>query len=250
MEAEHVAIGDVVGDREEVAVEGFDVFELEVFAAGEMGDGLGDVAAEGVAGGDFGKVGKSQRREEFFNAVHVLRRAALGGFDGIAVGVFAQVAAEAAVLGAWLVGAKLGGFVTHCGFGAVEADAVDGGIGIADGVERVDEGGVAALVDGFGEQEDGAAVGGGLLAEHVDGEGDGVEDGGLLVAGIEVVERAGDEFEVGGEAMQQDGRAVKADDGDFVIDVADEVGEHRAEVAVLIEMAGAGASGFNDDDHG
>jgi len=59
MEAEHVAVGDVVGDREEVPVEGFDVFEFEVFAAGEMGDGLGDVAAEGVAGSNLGEVGKS-----------------------------------------------------------------------------------------------------------------------------------------------------------------------------------------------
>jgi len=54
MEAEHVAIGDVVGDREEVAVEGFDVFELEVFAAREMGHRLGDVAAESIAGSDLG----------------------------------------------------------------------------------------------------------------------------------------------------------------------------------------------------
>lgn len=146
--------------------------------------------------------------------------------------------------------AELLSFCASRGFGAVEADAVDGGVGVADGVERVDECGVTVLVDGFGEQEDGAAVGGGLLAEHVDGVGNGVEDGGLLVAGIEVVERARDEFEVGCEAMQQDGRAVKADDGDLVIDVADEVGEHRAKVLVLLEMAGAGASGFDDDDHG
>jgi len=145
--------------------------------------------------------------------------------------------------------AKLLSFCTSVGLGAVEADAVYGGIGIADGVESIDQGGMAALVDGFGEQEDGAAVGGGLLAEHVHGERDGVEDGGLLVAGIEVVERARDEFEIGREAMQQDGRTVKADDGDLVIDVADEVGEYRPEVAVLIEMVSSGASGLNDDDH-
>lgn len=157
------------------------------------------------------------------------------------------------MLGAWREWgharvAELLSFCACVGFGAVETDAVNGGIGIADGVQCVHEGGMAALIDGFGEQEDGAAVGCGLLAEHIDSECDGIEDGGLLVAGIEVVERAGDEFEVRGEAMQKDGRAVKADDGDLVIDVADKVGEHRTEVAVLIEMAGTGASGFDDDD--
>ena len=57
MEAEYVAIGDVVGDGEEVVVERLHVFEFEVFAAGEVRDGLGDVVTEGVAGGDLGHLG-------------------------------------------------------------------------------------------------------------------------------------------------------------------------------------------------
>ena len=88
----------------------------------------------------------------------------------------------------------------------------------------------------------------GLLAEHVDGEDDGVEDGGLLVAVIEGVEGVGDEFEIGREAVQQGGRAVEADYGDLVLDVADQVVEQGAEVAVLFEVRGAGTAGFDDDD--
>ncbi len=40
VEAEDIAVGDVVGDGEEIAVEGFDVLELEAFAAGEPGYGF------------------------------------------------------------------------------------------------------------------------------------------------------------------------------------------------------------------
>lgn len=59
LEAEDVAVGDMVGDGEEVAVEGLDVLEFEVLAPGEMSDGLGDVAAQGIACGDFREHGKA-----------------------------------------------------------------------------------------------------------------------------------------------------------------------------------------------
>src|SRR6266852_9048253 len=46
LEAEYVAVGYVVGDRGEAAFEGLCVGEFEVFAAGEMSYGLGNVAFE------------------------------------------------------------------------------------------------------------------------------------------------------------------------------------------------------------
>jgi len=56
MEAKNVAIWDVIGDGEEVAVEGLHIFELEIFAASEVRDGLGDIAAKGIAGRDLGEM--------------------------------------------------------------------------------------------------------------------------------------------------------------------------------------------------
>ena len=54
IEAEHVAVGDVVGDGGEVAFELFGFGEVEVFAAGHAGYCFGDVGFHAVDGGDGG----------------------------------------------------------------------------------------------------------------------------------------------------------------------------------------------------
>ncbi len=79
MEAEHVAVGDVVGDGFEIALQGPGVFEVEVFAAGELGYGFRDVALEAAHAGDDRHFGESQRRGEQAEAVVGLIGELLGG---------------------------------------------------------------------------------------------------------------------------------------------------------------------------
>jgi hypothetical protein len=113
--------------------------------------------------------------------------------------------AEAAVLWTWLVRVELGSLMAHVRPGAVVANAVDGGVGVADGMERVGERGVAPIIHGFREQKDRTPIGSGLVAEHTDGEGDGVENRCMLITRLEDVERMVDEVEVGRETVEQDG---------------------------------------------
>ena len=58
----------------------------------------------------------------------------------------------------------------------------------------------------------------------------------------------GDVVGVGCEAVQQRGRGVEPDDRDLVRHVADEGVEHGAEAAVVVEMRGGVAAGFDADD--
>ena len=81
----------------------------------------------------------------------------------------------------------MGGF----GFSGGVADAVDDGVGVADGAEGFFEFEVAAAVEGFADEEDGAAVLGWLGAEEIDGEAEGVEDGGAVVAKAYVADGEG-----------------------------------------------------------
>ncbi len=62
VEAEHVAVGDVVGDGGEIAFELFGFGEVEVFAAGHAGYGFGNVGLHAVDGGDGGHLCEGQRR--------------------------------------------------------------------------------------------------------------------------------------------------------------------------------------------
>ena len=96
LEAEHVAVGDVVGDGVEVALEILLAAELEVLAAGETGNGLGDVFLQAIEGGDGGGFGEAQRRGEQAEAVVGLGGGVLLEVDVGIVGV----AAHAAVRGA------------------------------------------------------------------------------------------------------------------------------------------------------
>jgi hypothetical protein len=177
--------------------------------------------------------------------------------------------------GASRLGWKLaGGVVGGLGFSGGETDAVDDGVGVADGAESVFERKVAAAVEGFADEKDGAAVVGGLVAEEVDGEAKGVEDGGSVVAEADVVDgkprsavievmlprAAGREgldgvrccVEVRGKALEECGLAVEGDDGNFVLDVADNGFEHgskrRSNGGKFVELSCASATDFDDND--
>ncbi len=93
LEAEYVAVGYVVGDGGEAAFEGLCVGEFEVFAAGETGHGLGNVAFETVGRGYRRHFGEGQWRDKLGEAV-----VGLNGFVvsrvGIRIGVFAHAAAR------------------------------------------------------------------------------------------------------------------------------------------------------------
>jgi hypothetical protein len=84
------------------------------------------------------------------------------------------------------------------GFSGGEADAVDDGVGVADGADGLFELEMAASIEGLADEKDGAAVLGWLVAEEVDRKAEGVEDGGAVVAEAEVVnsERGGAVFEM------------------------------------------------------
>jgi hypothetical protein len=73
-------------------------------------------------------------------------------------------------------------------------------------------------------------------------------------AGCEAGDGVSGRVEVGGEVLKECGLTVEGDDGDFVGDVADDGGEHRSEWwsdrAELVEFAGSGTAGFDDDDKG
>ena len=137
--------------------------------------------------------------------------------------------------------------MSDCGVGAVKGEAVEGSVGVAEEVDGVVESGFAALVDGFAEKENGAAIAGRLFAELIDGKGYSVEDRGAAVAFGEIGEVACGCIGVCGEGQDDVRSAVEGDDGDVVFDVADDGVKDGIEGAIVVQMAGAGPAGFDDD---
>src|ERR1700722_15721314 len=84
------------------------------------------------------------------------------------------------------------GVVLHVRLRRGKAQAVDDCIGVADGAPGLVELDVAAAVDGFADEQDGAAKLGRLVAQQVDGILEAVEDGGSIIAGSEALHGAGD----------------------------------------------------------
>src|SRR5579871_5110915 len=125
------------------------------------------------------------------------------------------------------------------GAGAGESEAVDGGVGVAQQVDGVVESGFAALIDGFTEEKNGAAIAWRLRAKLIDREGDGVEDRCATVAFGEIRDFVGRRIGDWRERLDQMWCAVKTDDGDLVFDVADDGVHDGVEGAVVIEMARA-----------
>ena len=74
---EHVAIGYVVADGEEIAAERLAVVEAEVLSAAKLCAGFGHVLAETVACSDLDHASNTKRRKQLGNAVVILLGAAL-----------------------------------------------------------------------------------------------------------------------------------------------------------------------------
>ena len=103
------------------------------------------------------------------------------------------------------------------------------------------------MIVGLGDEQDGATIRGRLLAQQVHGESESIDDGRAFISGVEVAKRDSGGIGVGGEVQKQPGRTVEADHGDLMRDVADQVPDQRAEMAVAVEFAHASAAGFNRD---
>src|ERR1017187_5773990 len=96
LEAEDVAVGDVVGDGGKIAFEALGVAQLEVLAACEPRHGFGDVLLQAIEGGDGGRLGEAQRRREQAEAVVRLFGGILFQVDVGIVGIAAHAAVSRA----------------------------------------------------------------------------------------------------------------------------------------------------------
>ena len=134
------------------------------------------------------------------------------------------------------------------GLGGREGEAVDGGVGVADVAEGVFELDVASVVEGFAEEEDGAAVFGGLVASWSTEKARASRIAAPELPGSRRLNASSITFTSGVKGWRSVGFAVEGYDGDLVGDVADDGFYHGAEVAVGIELAGAGAAGLDGDD--
>src|SRR5437660_6656737 len=72
LEAEDIAVGDMVGDRREVVLEGLLAAEFVVLAARELGDRFWDIVLDGVAQGNVGHVREAEWRREHGDTVERL----------------------------------------------------------------------------------------------------------------------------------------------------------------------------------
>src|ERR1019366_1146874 len=90
LEAEYIAVGDVVGDGLQVTHQALSAGQLEVLTAGQARDRLRDVLLQAVARGHEGNGREAQRRREQGQAVEGLRARGLGQVDVGIVGVAAE----------------------------------------------------------------------------------------------------------------------------------------------------------------
>jgi hypothetical protein len=61
------------------------------------------------------------------------------------------------------------------------------------------------------------------------------------------MERGAGCIQIGGEILEQAGRAVKGHNRNAMRDAADHGGNHRAEIAIAVELGGSGAARFHRD---
>lgn len=133
------------------------------------------------------------------------------------------------------------------GAGAGESETIHDGVRIADEAQRFIECGGAALIERFAEQKDGAAVVWRRGSQLGNRECESVQDSCSLIAGPQVVELDGGLVDIGRKGQEEMRRAVEADDGNSVLDVADERLKNDTEILIVGEMVGSGASGFDDN---
>jgi hypothetical protein len=92
LEAQHIAVGHVVRNRQQAAIKAFFVGELEVFAPGKVSDRLRSVAAQTIGGRDGRGFCKKQRRSKLTEAVVCLRDLVVS-----AIGIRLRILAHAAM---------------------------------------------------------------------------------------------------------------------------------------------------------
>ena len=242
IKTEEVAVGQVMGDGDEIALQSASIGEFEALAAGQPRHALRHIALEAVGGQNRRDLGRTQRRGKQAEAVEGLLEAALAGRR-------IRVLAHAAVRRPRSAGSKdLRRFVLGGGLGGRKHQAVDGGIGAAEVMKRLLQLRLAAMVHGLADEQNGAAVLGRLPAQQIDGKPQAVEDGCAAISGFEIVQGVCHSVHVGGKRLGQAGRAVEVHDRDLMGDGADDCFDGWAEVAVFVELASACAAGFNGDD--
>ena len=128
---------------------------------------------------------------------------------------------------------------------------------------------MTAAVEGLADEEDGAAVARRLRPQQIDGEAEGVEDGGALISEAQVVDGAGcdavlhvvltgafggeiedglgDGVAAAGEVAEEGGLAVEGNDGNAVRDGADDGLDHGGESAKLVVLATTGRADLKHD---
>ncbi len=133
---------------------------------------------------------------------------------------------------------------------AGEAKAVDRRVGIVDGAQGILRGALAAVIECLAEEKEHSPVGHGLLAQEIDREAEGVEDGGAVVSAAEAGDGADCGALVGGEILGDAGRAVEANHSDAIGHVSDEGVEDFGEAAVVVEMRCAGVAVLQEENDG
>ncbi len=223
LEAEDVAVGDVIGELGEACLEVELVAEAHVLTAGQRGDLGGGVGAHG-----FESDAERGAEVEGIDDGGAYRGELVGGISVPGTGEL----------------------VFEPGFLGGEGDAVDGGVGFADTPDDVGDGGCAPLVVGLAEEEEDAAGGGGLLLEETEPGTDGVEDGSAAISGFGMGEGVRESVDAGGEVPELLGAAVEGDEGDVEGGAGDEGFDERCEVAVAGKLARGGSAGLHEDDEG
>ena len=210
-------------------------------AAGELSDRFSSVGAQSVARGKERHSGQPHRRSKLTDAVKHLRAVMV-----LILGVSSFVA-EAAVRRAGLVALELRRLVRDCGTRARKSEAVHGSVCIAEEAQSLVEGCPAALIDSFAEQQNGAPVLRRLRPQLLDGHHEAVQNGGARIARVQISELIGSVISIGRKGQEEMRSTVKTDDGDAVLNVADERVEDGIELTVVAEVTCSSASCFNND---
>jgi hypothetical protein len=89
LEAQDIAVGKVISNRSQAALEARFVGKLEVLAAAEVSYGLWNISSQAVGGGDCGHFRKTQRRSKLSQAVICLYELVASAV-GIRIGLLAH----------------------------------------------------------------------------------------------------------------------------------------------------------------
>src|SRR6202034_1784183 len=104
-----------------------------------------------------------------------------------------------------------------------------------------------AVVARFADEEQHAAMVGGLLLEQINGVADGIENGRTAVATRHLAQIAGDGVGVVTEGLDPGGFGIEGDERDIAAAIAGEEIEERTELADFVELERCVAAAFDAD---